>query len=170
MALFLVTRPVTLNLVNSIKCVGDSRSYLSFTLSLLCAPAATHFMFIHFITLLIILYYGQVYQEYTTVYRWHTACWFLRSMASNGLTMPSDLFREKIGRIQLTGREIKGSGKLYYGKPCLVYMQCSCANANECRMPTCNYSANLQYCYSYSLYCMTVCRVCVLWLCYCVLL
>ena len=69
MALFLVTRPVTLNLVNSIKCVGDSRSYLSYALSLLCAPAATHFMFIHFIILLIILYYGQVYQEYTTVYR-----------------------------------------------------------------------------------------------------
>ena len=40
-ALFLVTRPVTLNLVNSIKCVGDSRSYLSYALSLLCAPVPT---------------------------------------------------------------------------------------------------------------------------------
>ena len=38
LALFLVTRPVTLNLVNSIKCMGDSRSYLSYTRSLLCTP------------------------------------------------------------------------------------------------------------------------------------
>ena len=37
-ALFLVTHPVTLNLANSIKCVGDSRSYLSYASSLLCAP------------------------------------------------------------------------------------------------------------------------------------
>ena len=33
-------------------------------------------------------------------------------------------FGKKFGSILLTGRE-KGSGKLYYGKPCLVYMQCS---------------------------------------------
>ena len=37
-ALFLVTRPVTLNLANSIKCVGDSHSYLSYARSLLCTP------------------------------------------------------------------------------------------------------------------------------------
>ena len=34
----LVTRPVTLNLTNSIKCVGDSCSYLSYARSLLCTP------------------------------------------------------------------------------------------------------------------------------------
>ena len=34
----LVTRPVSLNLANSIKCVGNSHSYLSYACSLLCAP------------------------------------------------------------------------------------------------------------------------------------
>ena len=33
---------------------------------------------------------------------------------------------KKFGTILLTGRE-KGSGKLYYGRPHLVYMQCSYA-------------------------------------------
>ena len=37
-ALFSVTHPVTLNFANSIKCVGDSRSYPSYACSLLCAP------------------------------------------------------------------------------------------------------------------------------------
>ena len=46
------------------------------------------------------------------------------------------------------------TGKLYYGKPHLGYMQCSYANTNECRVPTCNCSADLhvQYRYRYSLY------------------
>ena len=38
--------------------------------------------------------------------------------------MPGDLFRER--NLEPTGRE-KGSGKLYYSKPHLVYMQCSYA-------------------------------------------
>ena len=42
MALFLVTHTVSLNLANSIKCVGDSCSYPSYACSLLCAPGMIH--------------------------------------------------------------------------------------------------------------------------------
>ena len=53
---------------------------------------------------------------------------------------------KKFETILLTGRE-KGPGKLYYGKPRLVYMQCiQQCNANECRTPTCMYN------------CMQLCR------------
>ena len=72
-----------------------------------------------------------------------------------GLTTPGDSFWERNMEptILLTGRK-KGSGKLYYSKPHLVYIQCTMqlCNANECRTPTYYCSADLQYRYRYSLY------------------
>ena len=51
---------------------------------------------------------------------------------------------EKFGTILLARRRKKGSRKLYYGKPYLVYMQCI---MQLYRMPTHNCSADLQYHY-----------------------
>ena len=46
--------------------------------------------------------------------------------------------KKKFGAIQLTGWG-EGSGKLYYGKPCPVCMQCAYAAAAICNsMPTCH--------------------------------
>ena len=49
---------------------------------------------------------------------------------------------KKFGTILLMGQE-KDSGKLYYGKPCLVYMLCSFANAERQHTTTYDCSADL---------------------------
>ena len=69
--------------------------------------------------------------------------------------------RQFIQGKNLLTRWKKGSGKLYYDKAHLVQL-----HANKCRTPTCNCSADLQYQYRDSLYCLTVLRahrVCFLW-------
>ena len=50
------------------------------------------------------------------------AVWSLTT-GKSPVSVQGDLFLE---RNLLTGRK-KGPGKLYYGKPCLVYMQCNYA-------------------------------------------
>ena len=47
-AIFLVTRPVTLNLANSIKRMRDSRSYLFYASFLLCAPVEVHRLVVYY--------------------------------------------------------------------------------------------------------------------------
>ena len=58
------------------------------------------------------------------------------------------VYRKKFEGILLTGWK-RVPGKLYYSKPRLIYMQCIMQLALQCY---CNCSADLQYCYRYSLY------------------